>query len=91
VLLSRSRGRIEMVIAVLLAVARVAVLASDTVGGYGIAQRIYLIRSSIWMLVTAVRLGCAAGTYSRHSLGKTHEVIVLGSPSAATPPRESAA
>jgi hypothetical protein len=56
VLLSRSRGRIEMVIAALLAVATVAVLASDTVGGYGIAQRIYLILSSVWVLVTAVRL-----------------------------------
>jgi len=56
VLLSRSRGRIEMVIAVLLAVATVAVLASDPGGGYGIAQRIYLILSSVWVLVTAVRL-----------------------------------
>jgi hypothetical protein len=55
-LLSRSRGRIEMVIAALLAVATVAVLAGDTVGGYGIAQRIYLILSSVWVLVTAVRL-----------------------------------
>jgi Mn2+/Fe2+ NRAMP family transporter len=45
-----------MVVAVLLAVATVAVLAGDTVGGYGIAQRIYLVLSSVWVLVTAVRL-----------------------------------
>jgi Protein of unknown function (DUF998) len=56
VVLSRWRGRIELAIAVLLAVATVAVLASETVGGYGIAQRSYLILSSIWVLVTAVRL-----------------------------------
>jgi hypothetical protein len=55
------------VLAVLLAVATVAVLASDPVGAYGIAQRSYLLLSSIWVLVTAgsgravsVRSGAAA-------------------------------
>jgi hypothetical membrane protein len=56
VLLSRSRGGVEMVIAVLLAVAMVAVFVSNTVGGVGIAQRVFLVLSSIWVLVTAVRL-----------------------------------
>jgi Protein of unknown function (DUF998) len=56
VLLSRSRGGVEMVIAVLLAVAMVAVLVSNAVGGLGIAQRVFLVLSSIWVLVTAVRL-----------------------------------
>jgi nitrate reductase NapE component len=56
VLLSRSRGRIEMVVAVLLTVAMLAVLAADAVGGYGIAQRVFLVLSSTWVLVTAFRL-----------------------------------
>jgi hypothetical protein len=56
VLLSRSRGRDEMVTAVLLAVAMVAVLVSNTVGGDGIAQRVFLVLSSTWVLVTAFRL-----------------------------------
>lgn len=56
VLLSRSRGRVEMVVAVLLAVAMLAVLAADAMGGYGIAQRAFLVLSSTWVLVTAVRL-----------------------------------
>jgi Protein of unknown function (DUF998) len=56
VLLSRSRGGVEMVIAVLLVVAMVAVFVSNAVGGFGIAQRVYLVLSSIWVLVTAVQV-----------------------------------
>jgi Protein of unknown function (DUF998) len=56
VLLSRSRGRVEMVVAVLLAVAMLAVLTSNAVGGFGIAQRVFLVLSSTWVLVTAFRL-----------------------------------
>jgi hypothetical protein len=56
VLLSRSRGRVEMVVAVLLSVAMPAVLAADAIGGYGIAQRVFLVLSSTWVLVTAVRV-----------------------------------
>jgi hypothetical protein len=56
VLLSRSRGRVKMVIAVLLAAAMVAVLVSNTVGGFGIAQRVFLVLSSTWVLVTAFQL-----------------------------------
>jgi hypothetical protein len=55
-LLSRSRGRVELVIAVLLIVAMLGVFVSDAVGGYGIAQRVFLVLSSIWVLVTAVGL-----------------------------------
>jgi hypothetical protein len=56
VLLSRSRGHVEMVVAVLLAVAMFAALAADAMGGFGIAQRVFLVLSSTWVLVTAVRL-----------------------------------
>jgi Protein of unknown function (DUF998) len=56
VLLSRSRGRVELVVAVLLIVAMLGVFVSDAVGGYGSAQRVYLVLSSIWVLVTAVGL-----------------------------------
>jgi hypothetical membrane protein len=56
VLLSLSRGRVEMVVAVLLAVSMLAVLATSAIGGYGIAQRVFLVLSSTWVLVTAVRL-----------------------------------
>jgi hypothetical protein len=59
VLLSRSRGRVELVVAVLLIVAMLGVFVGDAVGGYGIAQRVFLVLSSIWVLVTAV--GCRAG------------------------------
>jgi hypothetical protein len=45
-----------MVVAVLLTVAMLAVLAADAVGGYGIAQRVFLVLSSTWVLVTAFRL-----------------------------------
>jgi Protein of unknown function (DUF998) len=41
---------------VLLTVAMLAVLAADAVGGYGIAQRVFLVLSSTWVLVTAFRL-----------------------------------
>ena len=56
VLLSRSRGRAEMVVAMLLVVATLATLATNALGGYGIAQRIFLVLSSTWVLVTSVRL-----------------------------------
>jgi nitrate reductase NapE component len=55
VLVSLSRGRVEMVVAVLLAVAVLPVLATGATGGYGIAQRVFLVLSSTWVLVTAVR------------------------------------
>ena len=69
VLLSPSRDRVETVIAVLLAVAMAAVFTSNAVGGDGIAQRVFLLLSSIWMLVAAIRLalrrpGPPAGTPS---------------------------
>jgi hypothetical protein len=56
VLLSRSRGRVEMVVAMLLGAATVAVLTSNAVGGFGITQRAFLVLSSTWVLVTAVQL-----------------------------------
>jgi hypothetical protein len=65
VLLSRSRGRVEMVVAVLLAVAMPAVLAADTIGGYGIAQSVFLVLSSTWVLVTAVRVAVRHPLVSR--------------------------
>jgi Protein of unknown function (DUF998) len=65
VLLSRSRGRVEMVVAVLLAGAMLAVLTSNAVGGFGIAQRVFLVLSSTWVLVTAFRL--ALGQPARSS------------------------
>ena len=46
-----------MVVAVLLAVAMPAVLAADAIGGYGIAQRVFLVLSSTWVLVTASAAG----------------------------------
>jgi hypothetical protein len=58
VLLSRSRGRVELVVAVLLIVAMLGVFVGDAAGGHGIAQRVFLVLSSIWVLVTAV--GCCA-------------------------------
>jgi hypothetical protein len=58
VLLSRSRGRFELVVAVPLVVAMLGVFVSDAVGGFGIAQRVFLVLSSIWVRVTAV--GCRA-------------------------------
>lgn len=56
VLVSRSRGGVEMVVALLLAVAMIAVLVTDAIGGYGIGQRVYLVLSSTWVLVTAFRM-----------------------------------
>jgi hypothetical protein len=44
------------VVAVLLIVAMLGVFASDAVDGYGFAQRVFLVLSSIWVLVTAVGL-----------------------------------
>jgi Protein of unknown function (DUF998) len=55
VLLSRPLGRIEMVVAVPLTVAMLAALAADAMGGYD-AQRVFLVLSSTWVLVTAFRL-----------------------------------
>jgi hypothetical protein len=40
------------VVAVLLIVAMLGVFVSGAVGGYGIAQRVFLVLSSIWVLVT---------------------------------------
>jgi hypothetical membrane protein len=73
VLLSRSRGRVELVLAVLLIVAMLGVFVSAAVGGYGIAQRLFLVLSSIWVLVTAV--GCRVSDRSR-----TDRLVVRGAP-----------
>src|SRR5262245_19258412 len=64
VLLSRSLGRVELVVAVLLVLAMLGVFVSAAAGGYGIAQRAFLVLSSIWVLVTAAA-AVPAGGYRR--------------------------
>ena len=47
-------GRLAPVMAVVLAVAAVGVLAADSVGWFGLAQRAYLVLCAVWLLLAAL-------------------------------------
>ena len=47
-------SRLAPAIAVVLAVATVGVLVGDAIGGFGLAQRAYLVLSALWQLLAAL-------------------------------------
>ena len=51
--LRRRGSRLAPGIAVVLAIATVGVLVGNAVGGFGLAQRAYLILSALWLLFAA--------------------------------------
>lgn len=53
VLVARSQGRRSMLLSWLLVGSAVVVLTSGFTGGFGIAQRLFLVLSSLWMLFAA--------------------------------------
>jgi hypothetical protein len=54
VLVARSLGRRSMILSWLLVLSAVVVLTSGFAGGFGIAQRLFLVLSSSWMLFAAL-------------------------------------
>jgi hypothetical protein len=54
VLVARSLGRRSKILSWLLVLSAVVVLSSGFAGGFGIAQRLYLVLSSLWMLFAAL-------------------------------------
>ena len=54
--LRRRGSRLAPGIAVVLAIATVGVLVGNAVGGFGLAQRAYLILSALWLLFAAIAI-----------------------------------
>jgi hypothetical protein len=54
VLVTRLLGRRSKILSLLLVLSAVVVLTSGFAGGFGIAQRLYLVLSSLWMLFAAL-------------------------------------
>ena len=52
--LRRMGSRLAPTIAVVLAIATVGVLVGNAVGGYGLAQRAYLVLCALWLLFAAI-------------------------------------
>jgi hypothetical protein len=52
--LYRMGSRVAPTIAVVLAIATVGVLVGNAVGGYGLAQRAYLVLCALWLLFAAI-------------------------------------
>src|SRR5215213_1877758 len=52
--LGRMGSRLAPAIAVVLAVATVGVLVGNAIGGFGLAQRVYLALSAVWQLLAAL-------------------------------------
>jgi hypothetical protein len=52
--LRRMGSRLAPIIAVVLAIATVGVLVANAVGGYGLAQRAYLVLCALWLLFAAI-------------------------------------
>jgi hypothetical protein len=54
--LRRMGSRLAPIIAVVLAIATVGVLVGNAVGGYGSAQRAYLVLCALWLLFAAMAI-----------------------------------
>ena len=52
--LGRRGSRLAPPIAVVLAIATVGVLVGNAVGGFGLAQRAYLVLCALWLLLAAL-------------------------------------
>jgi hypothetical protein len=49
-------SRLAPAVAVVLAVATVGVLVGNAIGGFGLAQRAYLVLSALWELIAALAI-----------------------------------